>query len=277
MKLTLAIGVVLALPLQAAEANPSHLVMLPKLADPTAFQRLRNIVGVDVVDRVVDDMVKMQLIVRDFARGANKKLAWLAARSDLTIPDVSVLTTNPVAQSESSGFGWRNDPITHSPKFHAGSDLRGKYGTPVLAAGDGLVHFTGFQSGYGNIVYIDHGGGVITRYAHLQRIHAKKGQLISAGTKLGEVGATGRATGPHLHFEVRLDGRAVDPTTAMTVAELARESPEAGQIAAFALSPELQKDASSRVDPPKTKPPVTRPTQQRPERKNHVTRKKPLS
>ncbi|MBX3156884.1 MAG: M23 family metallopeptidase [Deltaproteobacteria bacterium] len=277
MKLALAIGVVLALPLQAA-ANPIHLVTLPKLTDPTPFARLRNVVGVEVVDRFVDDMVKVQILARDFASGARRKLDWLASRA-AAVPDVSVLTTNPVAQVESSGFGWRDDPITHTPKFHSGADLRGKYGTPVLAAGDGVVEIAGYQGGYGFVVYVDHGGGVTTRYAHLQKIHTKKGSIVTAGTKLGEVGATGRATGPHLHFEVRLEGRPVDPITAMTVGELSRESPEAGQIAAFALAPDLQHGTSSRTDPPKGKIPAVakKKIEQRPERKGHVARKKPLS
>ena len=109
--------------------------------------------------------------------------------------------------------------------------------------------FAGRKGGYGNVVFVDHGGGVITRYAHLRRIQTKVGMVVEAGTQIGQVGSTGRTTGPHLHFEVRLDGRSVDPNTALVVGELARENPEAARVAAFALTPELQKAARDLQDP----------------------------
>ncbi len=158
----------------------------------------------------------------------------------VAIPDLSILTTEPIPETLSSGFGWRTDPIRHDRRFHGGTDFKADYGTPVLAAGNGTVIFAGRQSGYGNVIYVDHGGGVITRYGHLQRIQTKKNAVVAAGDRIGQVGSTGRATGPHLHFEVRLDGRAVDPVTAMTVAGLERTAPAVGQLAAYTLAPELQ-------------------------------------
>lgn len=163
-------------------------------------------------------------------------------------PDLTILTTQPIPNTTSSGFGWRDDPIRHDERFHTGTDFRADPGTPVLAAGDGIVVFAGRQGGYGNIIYVDHGGGVVTRYAHLQKIQAAKGDIVAAGRQIGAVGRTGRATGYHLHFEIRLDGRAVDPVLAMTVAELEREQPEVGRLAAFALTPELQQHARDEYD-----------------------------
>jgi murein DD-endopeptidase MepM/ murein hydrolase activator NlpD len=175
--------------------------------------------------------------------------AQIATPATPATPDLSVLTTDPVARTESSGYGWREDPIRKRQKFHHGADYRGKSGTPVVASGAGTVIFAGRQGGYGNVVYIDHGGGVVTRYGHLRRIETRKGAVVAAGDRIGQVGKTGRATGPHLHFEVRLDGRDVDPNVALTVATLMRESPEAGRIAAYALSPELQANARDMQDP----------------------------
>jgi hypothetical protein len=121
----------------------------------------------------------------------------------------------------------------------------------VVAAGDGIVAYCGRLGGYGNVVDVDHGGGVVTRYAHLRRIETLKDTAVSAGELIGQLGATGRTTGPHLHFEVRLDGSPVSPIFAMSIAALQRESPLAGRIAALALSPDLQAVATSDIDPPK--------------------------
>jgi murein DD-endopeptidase MepM/ murein hydrolase activator NlpD len=232
----------------------------------------------------IDEVVRWQRDARDVLRTAATKLAALADTAGVRIPDVSVLTIEPVAHTESSGFGWRDDPFRHRAKFHSGTDFRGKHGLPVVAAGDGVVAFAAWQGGYGNIIYVDHGGGVVTAYAHLSRFLVKPNDVVLAGQAIGAMGATGRATGPHLHFEVRLDGHPVDPTMAMTVAQLARELPIAGRIAAFALAPELQADRLSAHDPPKQKPPVKAPAspdqkkpESRPDRPGRVKFVKPVS
>ena len=111
----------------------------------------------------------------------------------------------------SSGFGYRADPFTGVAAFHAGLDFRGPYGAPIYAAAKGRVAFAGVKAGYGNCVEIDHGNGLMTRYAHMSAFHTHRGDQVSAGGAIGSIGSSGRSTGPHLHFEVRIHDRAVDP------------------------------------------------------------------
>lgn len=168
-----------------------------------------------------------------------------------TVPDLTVLVAEPVKGIESSGFGWRLDPINDSRKFHKGADYRADRGTPVYAAGAGVVVFSGRQKGYGKVIYLDHGGGLVTRYAHLRAIGVERGATVAADALIGEVGSTGRTTGPHLHFEVRIDGRAVDPGLAMDIGALQRtEAPEIVRIAALALLPEVQRESIDAHAPP---------------------------
>jgi murein DD-endopeptidase MepM/ murein hydrolase activator NlpD len=200
-------------------------------------------------DRIVDRFVRWETGMRDALHAATDRIAALAAKLPAMSPDLAILTTQPIPDTLSSGYGWRDDPIRHTWKFHGGTDFKADPGTPVGAAGDGVVVFATRQGGYGNVIYVDHGGGVVTRYAHLRRIDTTQGAAVSAGDPIGEVGSTGRATGPHLHFEVRLDGRAVDPVMALTVGELERTSAAAGHLAAYALIPELQTHARDQHDP----------------------------
>jgi murein DD-endopeptidase MepM/ murein hydrolase activator NlpD len=111
----------------------------------------------------------------------------------------------------SSGFGMRIDPFLKSPAMHTGLDMRGDPGDPVRATANGTVTFAGWQGGYGKMVEIDHGNGVATRYGHLSSIDTEVGHTIKIGQIIGKVGTTGRSTGPHLHYETRIDGEAVDP------------------------------------------------------------------
>jgi len=115
-----------------------------------------------------------------------------------------------------SGFGLRNDPIEGGLRRHDGIDLAARTGTPITAARDGVVRFAGTRGGYGNVVVLDHGDGVETRYAHCDTVGVKVGQVVRAGEPLATVGSTGRSTGPHLHFELRSDGHAVDPQRDVT-------------------------------------------------------------
>lgn len=113
--------------------------------------------------------------------------------------------------SVTSDYGWRTDPIHGQARFHGGVDLRYAYGQEVHAAAAGVVTFAGEKGGYGTTVVIDHGQGLETRYAHLSAADVREGDRIEAGARIARSGNSGRATGPHLHFEVRQDGRTVDP------------------------------------------------------------------
>jgi murein DD-endopeptidase MepM/ murein hydrolase activator NlpD len=123
-----------------------------------------------------------------------------------------VLSERPVDGELSSPYGLRRDPLRkRRVRRHNGVDLVARRGSPVHAAGAGLVVRAGRLGGYGRVVYVDHGGGLQTRYAHLQKILVEEGTFVTAGTLVGEVGSSGRTTGPHLHFEVRQAGRPIEP------------------------------------------------------------------
>jgi murein DD-endopeptidase MepM/ murein hydrolase activator NlpD len=111
----------------------------------------------------------------------------------------------------SSGFGVRSDPFLGRPAMHTGLDFRSSNGDPVRATATGTVGTAGRNGGYGKMVEIDHGNGLATRYGHLSEIEVKVGQHVKIGQVIGRVGSTGRSTGPHLHYETRIDGEAVDP------------------------------------------------------------------
>jgi murein DD-endopeptidase MepM/ murein hydrolase activator NlpD len=110
-----------------------------------------------------------------------------------------------------SGFGVRSDPFLGRPAMHTGLDFRAQMGDPVRATANGKVASSGWAGGYGRMVEIDHGNGLSTRYGHLSEISVKVGDVIKIGQVIGAVGSTGRSTGPHLHYETRIDGDAVDP------------------------------------------------------------------
>jgi murein DD-endopeptidase MepM/ murein hydrolase activator NlpD len=110
-----------------------------------------------------------------------------------------------------SGFGVRSDPFLGRPAMHTGLDFRAATGDPVRATANGKVASSGWAGGYGRMVEIDHGNGLSTRYGHLSEINVKVGDAIKIGQVIGAVGSTGRSTGPHLHYETRIDGEAVDP------------------------------------------------------------------
>lgn len=117
----------------------------------------------------------------------------------------------PFGTHQTSGFGARADPINGEAAFHSGLDFAGPVNTPVYATAPGIVSFTGPRAGYGNVIEIDHGHGLKTRFAHLRTISVSVGQRVAIGARIGGIGSTGRSTGPHLHFEIWQNGRALNP------------------------------------------------------------------
>ena len=130
---------------------------------------------------------------------------------DLKIKKLMVPTQQPVFGALGSPFGWRIDPVNGQSALHTGLDFPAAQGTPIVAAAGGVVVTQEYHPAYGNMLEIDHGNDLITRYAHASKVLAKKGDLIKRGQKIAEVGSTGRSTGSHLHFEVLVQGVFQDP------------------------------------------------------------------
>lgn len=132
----------------------------------------------------------------------------LGEQSDRLAHTPSIL---PVHGLIGSGFSWRRDPFTGRRQFHRGLDLAAPEGTPVVAPADGIVVKTERHGGYGNVLYISHGDGIVTRYGHLHGYKVRPGQKVRRGDVIALVGNTGRSTAPHLHYEVLVGGKQVDP------------------------------------------------------------------
>jgi murein DD-endopeptidase MepM/ murein hydrolase activator NlpD len=141
------------------------------------------------------------------------KLAAALGRMDAMERALAAIPTAMPAASMmmSSGFGYRSDPFTGGGAMHAGLDFKGPVGTPILAAAKGTVVLAGFNGGYGKTIEIRHANGLVTRYAHLSGLNVRRGQMVERGVQIGRMGSTGRSTGSHLHFEVRLNGQAINP------------------------------------------------------------------
>jgi murein DD-endopeptidase MepM/ murein hydrolase activator NlpD len=132
---------------------------------------------------------------------------------NLTEGAIAVPSDKPVKTAEfTSGYGIRSDPFRGGAARHAGIDLAAPIGTPIYATADGIVSDAGYNNGgYGNLIKVDHGRGIETRYGHLSAILVSAGQRVARGQMIARMGSTGRSTGSHLHYEVRIDGRAVNP------------------------------------------------------------------
>jgi len=146
------------------------------------------------------------------------------ARSPLSV--ASPPTIWPVDGRLIGAFGSRTDPFSGEGSFHKGVDLGAATGTPVRATGDGLVAFADWESGYGRLIVIDHGGGMQTYYAHLSRFYVHAGEQVRRGETVGAVGSTGRVTAPHLHYEVRIGGAPVNPYRYLVRATIIPRAPQ---------------------------------------------------
>lgn len=169
---------------EAAVANRLDLLLDLK------FDRLKKELLVDVkdLDMLGENLESRRLLLESMPRG------W------------------PVRGSLSSGFGIRTSPFTDTAVFHHGLDIVARQGAPVLATASGTVVKSGFEALVGNVVVLDHGTGYRSMYAHLSSRQVAEGDFVNRGEELGKVGATGRTTGPHLHYEVRVNGLPVNPT-----------------------------------------------------------------
>jgi murein DD-endopeptidase MepM/ murein hydrolase activator NlpD len=146
-------------------------------------------------------------------REREAQIAAARRAAGITTPDTAPgALAWPVTGVITSPFGWRKSPFGGAPDFHQGLDIGASTGTPVTAAASGTIISAGWYGGYGNYILIDHGGGMSTGYGHLSRIFVSNGQQVQRGQAIGAVGSTGLSTGPHLHFEVRISGKTVDPT-----------------------------------------------------------------
>jgi murein DD-endopeptidase MepM/ murein hydrolase activator NlpD len=166
------------------------------------------------------------------------------------IKKMMVPTQSPVSNANlGSVFGWRVDPITGRSALHTGLDFPATPGTPIYAAAGGVVITQEFQTEYGNTIEIDHGNDLISRYAHSSKVSVKKGDLIKRGQKIAEVGNTGRSTGPHLHFEVLVQGIPQDPQKFLNAGRnlLVTSPSQGGTPASRVLT--VAKNESSRAPP----------------------------
>ena len=137
---------------------------------------------------------------------------WLESRLfEARMRSLLVPSTRPVDAETGSGFGFRTDPFTGRPALHAGLDFPADVGTPIEAAAGGVVVLVDRHAQYGNMIEIDHGNKLVTRYAHVSRFRVKQGDIVRRGQRIADVGNTGRSTGPHLHFEVLLEGVPQNP------------------------------------------------------------------
>ena len=176
------------------------------------YEQLMDMANAELVMNTTQkmDMLNRQLYIQsksfdevvDLCKGHDEMLKCIPAIMPVSNKDL---------KKTASGYGTRIDPIYNTPKFHAGMDFSANIGTPVYATGDGKVIKAGWETGYGNLIQVDHGFGSVTWYAHLSKYKVRPGQKVVRGEVIGEVGNTGKSTGPHLHYEVQVKGKVQNP------------------------------------------------------------------
>ena len=179
---------------------------------PNRYEELMDMANADLVINTTQklDMLNRQLYIQS---KSFDEVVDLFKDHDNMLQSIPAI--QPVANKDlkytASGYGMRIDPIYKTAKYHSGMDFSANIGTPVYATGDGVVKKAGWQSGYGKIIVINHGHGYETWYAHLNDYDVRVGQKVKRGEVIGEVGNTGKSTGPHLHYEVHVKGKVVNP------------------------------------------------------------------
>ncbi len=203
-------------PDNATDANKSKTLAIPELGSPVSslagavnrggpLVRSAPLSETDLQVKIAELIEKIEFSTERLSN-IEAKLLQQSVLKD-TLPNIS-----PVAAAfNSSSFGWRIDPFNGHKAFHEGLDFTAGIGTPIYAAAGGIVSTAEQTPDYGKLVKIDHGSGLETRYAHASKIFVRAGERVEKGHKIAEVGSTGRSTGPHLHYEIRLAGNPLDP------------------------------------------------------------------
>ena len=211
--------------MQGIQQRDDNLYRVVLQADPVAdavrkagyggtnrYEELMDMANADLVVNTTQkmDMLNRQLYIQSKSFDEVVNLFKDHDKMLQSIPAIQPVANKNLKQT-ASGYGTRIDPIYKTVKFHSGMDFSANIGTPVYATGDGVVKKAGWESGYGKIIIVNHGFGYETWYAHLNDYSVRVGQKVKRGEVIGKLGNTGKSTGPHLHYEVRLKGKAVNP------------------------------------------------------------------
>ena len=211
--------------MQGIQQRDDNLYRVVLQADPVAdavrkagyggTNRYEDLMDLANADLVVNTTQKMDVLNRQLYIQSKSfdEVVDLCKNNDemlKCIPAIQPVSNKNLKQT-ASGYGYRIDPIYKTTKFHSGMDFSANIGTPVYATGDGRVVKVGWESGYGKLIKIDHGFGYMTWYAHLNDYNVRVGQKVVRGEVIGKVGNTGKSTGPHLHYEVHVRGKVVNP------------------------------------------------------------------
>ncbi len=211
--------------LQDIQQRDDNLYRVIFMADPVpeairkagygGTNRYEQLMDMANADLVINTTQKMDLLNRQLyiqSKSFDEVVNMCKTHDEMlkSIPAIQPVSNKDLRQT-ASGYGTRIDPIYGTTKFHSGMDFSAPSGTDVYATGDGVVIKSGWETGYGNTIEIDHGFGYMTRYAHLKDYKVKKGQKVVRGEVIGHVGSTGKSTGPHLHYEVHVKGQIVNP------------------------------------------------------------------